>query len=228
MTTRRLKDAQAAVNQVRQELAGLNIELSRIESNAQPAIQAAENVGALKRSLRQKLSDMLRLGRVDTSNNEIQSLSKQIDSNSHIEVAARELIAAKQTAVAEVHTKAVQLTRQLQDLQSELFCAQLDAAGIEINEELIPQMRLAAEGFRKALSALVGAGVAHARMAQEARSKCGIGVNSIGIEHPLRILDIHVVGFGISDTGHYNTLRLDMTESITQDAETARSRWTAE
>ena len=227
--TPRLEAAKAAMQAYYDSQQHIAAEIQRIEQGAQPAIQEAGNVQSLRQSLRQRIGSMLKLGRVDTSDAEVKDLTKKIATGAHVEIAAQAVVEAKDQAIAELHAQARALNEHARSLQQELLEAQLDAAGIEINAELIPALRAASDVFHKALANLVGAGGAHTQLAQQAREQYGLSVTSLGVSlgstEQFKLIDIPIVGFGIADNNGFNTLRIDMYQSVQRSAEAALERW---
>lgn len=226
-TTNRLDAARAALREVHEQIASLDAERARVASAAEPASAATSTAASLKQQRTGLLARMLRLGRVDQREPDVERLSREIVTAEAAAGQAAAVLEARDHVLADLSAQITERHQRLPALQRELAEAQLEAATTEINSELVPQLRAAAGELGAIYGKLLGAGMAHVQLSQEARERHGIAVSSLGNAFPHTRIVLNPVGFGIEDGGNYNTLLIEMRPAAEAAHADALRRWRA-
>ncbi|MEO8313242.1 MAG: hypothetical protein ABI645_00475 [Pseudomonadota bacterium] len=198
-----------------------------IENGAQPAAGAAGVAQSLRQARGNIFARMLQAGRVDTNTPEVVDLDAQLKTAESTERSSAAVLAEKQALILDLHEQKRALAAKIPALNQELLEAQFEAAAVEIEQQLIPALRSAASQLGAAYAALVGGGLAHTELAVQLSQQYGVARQPFGGVHPIRIIDLYPTGFGISDTGNFNTLRIDAGPGIDAAHVDALKRWRA-
>jgi hypothetical protein len=220
----RLEAAHAKLNGAHAEINALRSRAATLEAAVAPARAAATALQSARQERDSVLSRQLEIGQV---NHEAPEL---VDATSKLQAAEAEaakhdgVISAQAPPLSDLHSQIAARSAWLPDMARELMEARFEAATTEIQQALMPQVRAAAEQLGDALAALYGAGIAHTAMATELRAS-GCSAQALGVEYPQRAVELRPVGFGFTDTGNFNTLRVDLDARITSATAAALARW---
>lgn len=223
----RLATAQANVADLHDQLAAINERRRLVEQGAAPVEAAAGTAQTLRQQLSTAIARMLKAGKVDRGAPELRAIDRAL---APAEVSEREAVAVLQTKailLAELDAEATTLASQLQAARVELLQAQHGAARSEIERELLPSYRRTCEAQASAYARLAGAGQAHCEIARELRDQHGITSPPLGVDYPQGRLIFVAVGFGLDHGDGFNTIGIDTSAAIAQEAQLARERWLA-
>lgn len=220
-----LDRAREDVADLNRQLAVIEASIARAENSSSPVEQSATAAQGLRQRLTAIFSRMLQAGSLDTATPEVADLTSQLASAEAAERQSAAIAEARRSVVADYQVQTTELrgllAAAMQSLDELLFVGARD----DIERTLIPAYLHAANQLAGAKAALEGAGLAHCGMAHSLRARYGLTVQALGTDLPERQLILHPTGFGISNTGQFNTLRLDCSASMEAARGEFLGRW---
>ena len=212
--------ARAAYDDLARELNDITDATRRAESATMPVEQGASDAT----TLRQRLGRLLMQTRGATTT-ETDAIDRELEMSERAARRAAAFAEARDADVGELQAQANALLPQLQDARKALAVAQFEAAGAEISQQLIHDLRAAAEHYGGAYARLVAAGRAHTELARRLREHFGVTLPPFGVEFPATAIKLHPIGFGINDGGMFNVLTVDVGSAIEAALVEFMKRW---
>jgi len=214
-----LELARADYAAIASKLAAIAATITDLQNPSLPA-----EPGPDPQTIFQKLGRLLK-GTGGKSTPETDAAERELENAKRADLRASALRAANDSEISTLRARETALIAERAVAQRAIRMAAFEAASAEFERELIPELRAAADHYRRVYGKVAGAGQAHHEMARVLREQDGIAVQAMGTDRPVGIITLNPVGLGIADGGAFNTLRLDATVPIENGRNEHLQKW---